>query len=429
MEGRTPLFAVDPIEELRGLASLTDPDDGVCAVIDLPVIGARGDGKSQFIIHAIRALHAHAPPLDGAELALNRDAMRLVLDPRAMRPEATPPGVVPHFTFRVRAAGLWSRLGRAGAARLAWRAAGVRGWFVAAIGLVVAGIAIGIAGGAAVALLALASGALVGACAALVARGRLARRGDVEVAFWDIAGEQVYSAGAADYYAMLGRLVDARRRRACELGRAYAFSPILICNPLTLGTVETGSPYEKLRQLLPVFGALDGDAVRALVAINRWAIVDPICARGALRDEVVEVTSRGRDEAAGPTCRVSREQVRVHCLDAEDGREGDVRISYIRYDTAIRAAIDVDRDAATIGYDFDDGPGALGGEARGKFLDWLVGLVPWQPGARDRVAVAVEAPVAPPVAARETAPMPAVAEPASRYAPPSNVWSRPTRTP
>nr|MBA3542004.1 hypothetical protein [Deltaproteobacteria bacterium] len=55
---RTPLFAIDPVAELRGLTTLTDPDDDVAAVIDLPVIGARGDGKSQFIIHAIRALHA-----------------------------------------------------------------------------------------------------------------------------------------------------------------------------------------------------------------------------------------------------------------------------------------------------------------------------------------------------------------------------------
>ena len=73
---RVPLFADDPIEELRGLATLTDPDDDVSAVIDLAVIGARGDGKTQFIVHAIRALHAHAPAVDGAEQNLNRDVMR-----------------------------------------------------------------------------------------------------------------------------------------------------------------------------------------------------------------------------------------------------------------------------------------------------------------------------------------------------------------
>jgi hypothetical protein len=84
---RTSLFASEPVGELRGLATLTDPDD-VTAVIDLAVIGARGDGKTQFIVHAIRAMHAHAPALDGAEQILNRDVLKLVLDPRATRPDA-----------------------------------------------------------------------------------------------------------------------------------------------------------------------------------------------------------------------------------------------------------------------------------------------------------------------------------------------------
>jgi hypothetical protein len=137
---------------------------------------------------------------------------------------------------------------------------------------------------------------------------------------------------------------------------------------------------------------------------------------------------------------VSREQVRVHCLDAEDGREGDVRISYLRYDTAIKAAIAVDRDAGTIAYGYDDGPGALDGESRGKFLDWLVALAPWEVATRAPVAAAVEAAeVDSPAAAdvvslpglpglsglpglpalggkRTTSPMPAPSE---------NVWSRP----
>ncbi len=70
---RSPVFASEPVGELRGLASLSDPDDGVAAIIDLPVIGARGDGKTQFIVHAIRALHAHAPAL-GTAMALVRRA-------------------------------------------------------------------------------------------------------------------------------------------------------------------------------------------------------------------------------------------------------------------------------------------------------------------------------------------------------------------
>jgi hypothetical protein len=374
---RLSLFASDPIAELRGLGTLTDPDDDVAAVIDLAVIGARGDGKTQFIVHAIRALHAHAPALAGAEQRLNQDVMRLVLDPRAIRPDATPPGVVPHFTFRVRAAGLLDRLRGLGAVRLAWRAGRVGLALVLAAALVIAGVVVAVRGGAAAGVVVGASGALVGAAAALVARRRIAALGDVEVVFWDIAGEQVYSAAAADYYTLLGRLVDARRHRAAACGRAYAFVPVLICNPLALGTDDEGSPYERLRELLPLFASLDRDAARALIAINRWSVVDPICARGALRDEVVTVTSRARGEEPSPMHTVAREQVRAHCLDAEDGRAKGVRLTYLRYDTAIRAGVDVDGESGSLAYEFDDGPGAFSGNARYRFLEWIVGLVRW----------------------------------------------------
>jgi hypothetical protein len=415
---RSPLFAADPIGELRGLATLSDPDDHVAAVVDLAVIGARGDGKTQFIVHAIRALHAHAPALDGAEQGLNQDVMRLVLDPRATRPDATPPGVVPHFTFRVRSANLFDRLGWRGSVRLALRATRIGTAVVMALALVALGLALGLHGDKAAAVAIGASGALVGATAALVARRRLARSGDIEIVFWDVAGEQVYSSAAADYYTFMGRLVDARRRRSDSLGRAYAFSPVLICNPLALGTEDEGSPYERLRELVPLFAALDRDAPRALVAINRWSVVDPICARGAPRDEVVSITARGRGEDPAPVREVAREQVRAHCLDAEDGRDGDVRIAYLRYDTAIRAAVEVDADAATLAYEYDDGPGAFSGGARHRFLDWAIGLVRWQ--RPQHVAIADE-----PV--RTYRPAPAPAQPAAEpSAPPTGeVWARP----
>lgn len=405
---RLSLFADDPVAELRGLGALTDPDDDVAAVIDLAVIGARGDGKTQFIVHAIRALHAHAPALDGAEQRLNQDVMRLVLDPRATRPDATPPGVVPHFTFRVRAAGLLDRLRGMGAVRLAWRAGRVGLAIVLAAALAIAGVVIGMRGEAAAGVAVGASGALIGAIAALVARRRIAALGDVEVVFWDIAGEQVYSAAAADYYTLLGRLVDARRRRADACGRAYAFVPVLICNPLALGTDDEGSPYERLRELLPLFAALDRDAARALIAINRWSVVDPICARGAPRDEAVTVTACARGEEPSAPRAVSREQVRVHCLDAEDGRDKGVRMTYLRYDTAIRAGVDVDVEGGAIAYEFDDGPGAFSGDARYRFLDWIVRLVRW-PRTQATVGEVAEVAVAAQATASTSASLPALA--------------------
>jgi hypothetical protein len=384
---RTSLFASEPVGELRGLQALTDPDD-VSAVIDLAVIGARGDGKTQFIVHAIRAMHAHAPALDGAEQVLNRDVLKLVLDPRATRPDATPPGVVPHFTFRMRTAGLFDRLSRPAGLRLAWRATGVATLLVLGVVLVAVGALAGAKAGPEPGVIAAASGGLLLAVAALLARRRMARMADVEVAFWDVAGEQVYSAAAADYYNLLAHLVEARRRRAEAQGRAYAFAPVLICNPIALGTADEGSPYERMRQLLPLFAALDPRSARAMIAINRWAVVDPICARGALRDEVVAVAPCGRGEAPAPSQAVAREQVRAHCLDAEDGREQDVKLTYLRYDTAIKAQVEVDRDAATIAYAYDDGPGAFNGSAATRFLDWVIGLVRWPVGRGDAASEA-----------------------------------------
>jgi hypothetical protein len=429
---RARVFADEPVGELRGLATLTDPDD-VTAVIDLAVIGARGDGKTQFIVHAIRAMHAHAPALDGPEQILNRDVLKLVLDPRATRPDATPPGVVPHFTFRMRTAGLFARLSGLGAVRLACRATGVATALIAGVGLVVLGAIIGVKLGAGAGVIVGASGFVVGGLAALAARRRIARTGDVEVAFWDVAGEQVYSAAAADYYNLLAHLVAARRRRAEELGRAYAFAPILICNPIALGTADEGSPYERMRQLLPLFAALDQSAARAMIAINRWAVVDPICARGALRDEVVTVSSSGRGEPPSPACAVAREQVRANCLDAEDGRDQNVRLTYLRYDTAIKTQVEFDRDAATISYAYDDGPGAFSGVAATRFLDWVVSLVQWpaqrhEPAAMTAAAVSTPAAPVAPVVPHGLLPAPAAAA-VPAPVPDADVWARPQDLP
>jgi hypothetical protein len=393
---RSRLFSDEPVAELRGLATLTDPDDDVTAVIDVPVIGARGDGKTQFIVHAIRALRAHAPALAGAEQGLNRDVLRVVLDPRAPRPDATPPGVVPHFTFRVRTSGMLGRVGLRGAARLVRRAARTSAPLVVGALLVIAGAAVVATHAVAAGGVMCGGGLALAAIGALVARKRLAQLGDLEIAFWDVAGEHVYSSTAADYYALLSCLVDARRRRAAERGRAYVFAPVLICNPITLGTSDEGSPYERLRQLLPLFAALDSDGAHAMVAINRWRIVDPICERGMPRDQVVTVTACAHGEPPSPPREVARDLVRSHCLDAEDGKDGEVHVSYLRYDTALKSSVEVDSEAGTVAYDYDDGPGAFSGKARHRFLDWLVELVPWHVPQPDTAQSTV--PVSPPAA-------------------------------
>jgi hypothetical protein len=387
----------EEVPGLRGLASLTEPadGDGVAAVVDVAVIGARGDGKTQLIVHAIRTLRAAAPDLTGAELAFNREVMGLVMNAKAPRPAATAPGVVPHYVFRIRAAALLDQLGIGGQAALLGRAAGfARGAGLAcgAGALVGAGAFVG-AGPVG----ALAGGALAaagGAIGWMRSRERLARAGDVEIVLWDVAGEHVYSESAADYHAFLEALVRARRTRAEGSGRGYAFAPILVCNPLALGEHVDGSPYARLRELLPLFAGLDPSA-RALIAINRWAVVEAVCADGANRDERVAIAARARDEEprGGSLPIVMREVVRLHCLDAEDGRDGDLDLTHLRYDAGAQCSARSTpwpewREAASTGrwstpaasvdhvleYEYSDGPGAFDGDARAAFLAWLGAL-------------------------------------------------------
>lgn len=404
---RLRLFPDEPVAELRGLSSLTDPD-AAGGVIDVAVFGARGDGKTQFIVHAIRTLRAHAPTLGDGERALNREVLRVVMDPRAPRPEATPPGFVPHYTFRVRPGSLLARLRGLGALRLLWRASpqAIALGAVAFLAALAALASLGSAPSAAVGGL----GAGLFATAALcgwMASKKLRHAEELEVAFWDIAGEHVYSASAADYYSLLAALIEKRKQRAAELGRPYAFAPVLLCNPIALGTRSAGSPFERLRQLLPLFAAIDDQGGRALIAVNRWSVVDPICARGELRDEIVEVTARALGEERGEAKLVARDVVRRHCLDTEDGRDGDVVISHLRYDTALRCSVEKaelaareggksgeggergesgesgaageqsgeredERATAALVYKYDEGPGAFSGESASRFLDWLM---------------------------------------------------------
>ncbi len=186
-----------------------------------------------------------------------------------------------------------------------------------------------------------------------------------------------------------------------------------------------------MRQLLPLFAALDPTAARAMIAINRWAVVDPICARGALRDEVVSVSPSGRGEAPSPPRAVAREQVRANCLDAEDGRDQDVRLTYLRYDTAIKTNVEVDREAATIAYAYDDGPGAFSGAAATRFLDWVIGLVRW-PAAHPEPAAATAATMLP-TSVTTAAPLPAQVVMSVPLAPipvgDADVWARPQDVP
>ena len=454
---------------MRGLTSLTEPDDddSVGAVIDVAVIGARGDGKTQFIVHAIRTLRAYAPLLEGTEHQYNRDVLQVVMSAREPRPEATPPGVVPHYVFRIRPDSLLSQVGFTGRLALYARVAGLLAYVLLAVlnaGLVAAlltwlrgapdfwasPLASMLADPIA---LAAAGGLLVVGCAVgtMIARRRFMRRGDIEIVFWDVAGEHVYSSSAADYYSFLSALVRQRRQRA-SARRSYAFAPVLICNPISLGTRIEGSPYARLRQLIPLFASLNEPLPRAMVAINRWTVVKEVCAPDADRDETVAVIAQARiamDSDAAPTRdqgeengdesgeengdgddsfahrrrplpMVERDVVRKHCLDAEDGagdgEDRDIYFSYLRYDAGIQCEFrqrkwkswdDLPGEVQSrwrapsrgtpdrvLEYIYEDGPGSFRGEVRRSFLEWLAGLA-FHPASYRRVNARRDAGVAP----------------------------------
>jgi hypothetical protein len=433
------MFEREEVEGIRGLTSLTEPgpEEPVGAVVDVAVIGARGDGKTQFIVHAIRSLRAYAPLLEGAEHQYNRDALQVVLNAREPRPDATTPGVVPHYVFRIRPGSLLSQVGFGGRLRILTRAAGLGTYLVLALlnAAALAGALFAIRGAVDAAVIAAPIAALVVGAGLgwLLARRRFARTGEIEIVFWDVAGEHVYSDSAADYYSFLAALVRQRRERTTAT-RGHAFAPVLICNPLSLGTHEQGSSYARLRKLIPLFASLEVRAPKAMVAINRWSVVERVCEPDSDREELVAVVPQNRADldpdrppsepaapATDPLPVVRREVLRRLCLDAEDGSEVDVRFTYLRYDAGMqcefrdrswkgwdqlddgsrrrwRAPTTVEPSVA-VDYIYEEGPGSFEGRTRRRFLGWLADLA--YPRRSQRAPVAAEPATAEPTRSPE----------------------------
>ena len=418
---RRQMFDEEAVAGIRGLTSLTEPGphDPVGAVVDVPVIGARGDGKTQFIVHAIRTLRAYAPVLDSVEHQYNRDVLEVVMNARQPRPDATVPGVVPHYVFRIRPDSLLSQVGFGGRMALLGRAASLGRYVILAMlnAAAIAGALLYLRKGFDPTIAMASAGVLlVGLGLGLgISRRRFLAMGEIEIVFWDVAGEHVYSASAADYYTFLSALVRERHARK-TLSRSYAFAPILMCNPMSLGVRAHGSRYARLRQLIPLFATLNGPAPRAMVAINRWSAVEKICEPDSDRDEIVAIVSRAREtdeddqdqsngheeaDSSGPAPidvlpLVKRDVVRKHCLDAEDGNDVDVHFAYLRYDAGIQCefsertwngydelrydirarfrAPTSSEPTKVLDYTYEDGPGSFTGDTRRSFLNWLASM-------------------------------------------------------
>jgi hypothetical protein len=426
---RVPLFDKEPVPGLAGLVGLSGPGPGddVALVIDAVVLGAKGDGKTQFITHAIRTLDARGPSgLSPEEQLQNEKMVGLVLNAKRPQPEANPDRKVRHYVVRLRPDNLVAGLPVWARAALLLRAGRAGRYLVMvalALPLVLAGLRALRGELDWTAAAGVASAAMAGAAWAFaVARRDFARAGDVEVVFWDVAGEDVYSdRGAAAYHAFVAALT-ARRRAARARGgpSGYALAPILICNPLAVGRHADDSPYARLRMILPSFTALGRPHSDVLVVVNRWELAAKVCAAETEADECLAIVPIARDAPPvvdggprDPLPVVCRRVVLRHCLDGEPLAVGATRFRMVRYE----AGLDTQAQAApwsgyealpaetrarwagpgdgpiagVIEYRYAEGPGVLAGEAAAGFFAWLAGLAwPWRPD-RPEPELALEA--------------------------------------
>lgn len=398
---RWKLFDAEPVAGMRGAASLTEPADDVAAVVDIAVIGARGDGKTQFILHAIRTLDARAcPDLMEEERANSQRIKTVAMNADAPSPDATPPGFIPHYAYRAHPGPLLEQLDAGARVALLAHTARLR------VHLLIAAIAAAAIAAGALALGHGLAAAIAGAAVALVVLGllawslsrrRLVKAGEIEVVFWDVAGEHVSKDGGA-YHSFLDEV--AQRRRAVG-GRRYAFAPVLLCNPLSLGVHRDGSTFTKLRKLLPLFASINrgsgrtgGGKSQALIVINRASVIDELTAHDGDAGEQVEVVTRARRDGHELEVRrdvVGRGVVQHHCVDVEAGVVDGVALAYLRYDAGDQCRSTARRpdtgQPAGVDYVYTDDVAPFQDRARSEFLAWLAELAYGAPAPVERAPV------------------------------------------
>ncbi len=413
---RSQLFDREPVAGIAGLAGLTGPawGDKVSGVVDVVVFGAKSDGKTQFITHAIRTVEAFAPAgLSAEERLQNEKILSLVVNAKRPTPEANPDRRVRHYVFRMKPEKIYQGLGIVDRARALWRSGALAGY--AALATLSA-----VAVGAAIFLLrrgldeAVLGGAVASLLGGLWLAGRAARtaflgEGELEVCFWDVAGEDVYSdRGAGGYHSFLEMLVRARRVHN-PAGRRYALAPILICNPLSVGTRAEDSPYARLRMIMPTFAALGRPQPDVLVVVNRWRLVRAICGPGAgeaddcvvvlpiARDIDNSAAAAAPDAARDPIPVIRRSVVIKHCRDGDPPEIGSTRFETVHYEAGLDPSCEElewpgwdklpedvrgrwseakDKELkAFYRYTYSEGPGSLVGETALSFFGWMARLL------------------------------------------------------
>jgi hypothetical protein len=402
---RPRLVAARPDLPVPGcLASLTQPPASapVGAIIDLALLGARGAGKTQLLYLLLRTLRARAPELEGEEAAQQRALVAAALG--GPPPPATDGPT--HAIASLPVASLLDEIGAGGRAACYWRAGLARSIILSVVaGVAVFGALVLLADGlgALATLLALAFVAAGAGFGWVAARSRWLDLGEIEIALWDpsrcpghttirlhavrapeeatleeAGPEPEPPPGPAELHPVFSQLVHERRRRGAPW-RRHAFAPILVVNPIDLGRDPELGDAGRLRRLLPVFAALGGGAPRAMVAISRWSAVESVCRPDSDRRAMVQLATAGM--GAQGAAAVSRETLRRLCLDAEDGREGDTAIHYLRYDAGwaeprIDDARAPDGDAATsVALTWSDPMSGLEGETRRSLFRFLASLL------------------------------------------------------
>jgi hypothetical protein len=371
---RTALYESGQPLPFAGLGSATEPaeEEQVFAVIDLLLLGASGDGKTQLLVNIARTLDARLPDLRGEEAEQAHELLRVVLDASQPTPVPTAPGTLRHQVLRLSSAALLSLLGPFDRYVLLWRAGRLARGLAAA--LISAGVALGayaffrrgvdIATAAGAAALA----AAFALWAARAARARLQGAGEIELVLWDAAGRHSVGSDAASLHAAARSLIQERRRAGAHL-RHHAFAPVLLCNPIALGVEAEGSPYAGLGRLLPLFAALGGEKGRAMVARSRWQLARELCRPGADREELVTVRvgeQRGR---------VRRSVVHWHCFEGEE-EPGGTELYHLHYDagTLLRARRLQDGEGAALEVEYQVGPNKLDRRAQRELARFLAAL-------------------------------------------------------
>lgn len=350
----------EPAYRLAGLNSLTSPkpDKGIAGVVDVIVVGAVEDGKTQFITQAIDAVHGRLPRGQGGlsmdeieyNLFIHRTARRTLVNPRA-----TERGKVRHYVAWASLPKLMSRLGLGDkltvlrGRRLLWRCAFACFLYLLTVVGVYVALVYGFGRDGRMGELGTGAAAFVGLLWTLYFTRRHVRKDiterakQVEFVFWDVAGEDIVSRDEATgtsspFFLFVEDLVAARSRYITKHFE-YGLAIVLVCNPLTLGTDAEDSLYARTQRMMTEIHKLSLQP-EVLVVVNRYGLVQGMCKPGAnnKKNQLVaildqRIVDHGQPKTT-PASLLRRSVVHETCNLGDKRVVDGVTFRQIRYDAA-----------------------------------------------------------------------------------------------